>query len=920
MFWRFPYSTSQLHTLLDKEDLTLKEILDEDDVLQECKSNNEKLIDFLIKAENLNTLIDNVIQLPSEELAERDRFKYSCISCELLTCDIPIINEALINDADSMNKLYMFLADNQTLNPILGSYFSKIIGNLVTKKPENFLYFIQQKDDFLPNLLKHIDTSAIMDILLRLVALLENKDQRVSLVEWFKSIRLIKNLVDLFASKYSNEVHSNVSQLLCEIIKLSRDQIQNIREGMLDPNMFHRERNLSASNDEQSQDSQMSQPDISISHLLKNSLLDEIESDEIIEALFQNMQESFNQTNCSVTYILDVFFTIFEPILLKNIIESSSNDYLQHQSEQEKLKKDKERIEIAFKGIKAVTSCCLKHFNQIHQMILTNKPKYEKFRLTNGKEIPTLGIVRLSLIKLVAKLVGLNDESINDEVIKHGTIKILIDMFFTYKWNNFLHTLVTEIITNSLNSDFKFIDIEFENQMAVDENKNEENSSSATTENKVEESPVEKIAEFMDANTFTKYYFKECNLIKRLVDAWYEFFENRETNSIADNEKPKPKKPNTTGYIGHLTVISNHIYKNTRESKYSAYMNECLTKWVDKDILEQWNELNQTKIANVNAINARDLVRNPLIANSPDSCKFDSDLDLPSDACINKKLMDFNKDMKTYFEETKFNLKQTMFGKPKTNESAQMFEEVCMARDNIVNFGNIEEDVWVSQDIKFADGSEKKDEWVAADENMFKTSTDDDMFKTSESTFLQTMIKKNTVETNLASQTKSLSSKKYSENLSLTNYSSSSSSSSNEGSDSDEDNEFGEKVSKSSKSSKRHHHQDRTHFSHFHKETKSEIKQDISEDAMSTSVADKEDNWADFDAFITAESAKDNTSSKNLENMLNTDTDPWGTGVSTSDPLSVPAATVTTSQSSDDSTKPSSEKEDANWANFDNFN
>jgi hypothetical protein len=104
--------------------------------------------------------------------------------------------------------------------------------------------------------------------------------------------------------------------------------------------------------------------------------------------------------------------------------------------------------------------------------------------------------------------------------------------------------------------------------------------------------------------------------------------------------------------------------------------------------------------------------------------------------------------------------------------------------------------------------SSRKDDWVSADENMFKVTssggggTTDDMFgsgsKSSESTFLQSMIKKN--ESNLSSQAKSLTSKKYSENLSLTNYSSSSSSSSNENSDSDEDAENSLGIKKSHKS------------------------------------------------------------------------------------------------------------------------
>jgi hypothetical protein len=116
-----------------------------------------------------------------------------------------------------------------------------------------------------------------MDILLRLVALIDNKDMRLPLVEWLKSIKLVRSLADLFTSAHSNEIHSNVSQLLCEIIKVSREQILNIREGYLDPSIIDR---YGLSNDEQSQQSQASfvGADTSIAFLHKNSLLDEIES------------------------------------------------------------------------------------------------------------------------------------------------------------------------------------------------------------------------------------------------------------------------------------------------------------------------------------------------------------------------------------------------------------------------------------------------------------------------------------------------------------------------------------------------------------------------------------------------------------------------------------------------------------------
>jgi len=86
-----------------------------------------------------------VISVPSDDISENIKFKYATISCELLTCDIPAINDALIKNHELVDKMYSFLYNQSPLNPLLASYFAKVIGSLISRKTEpvsyNYYYY-----------------------------------------------------------------------------------------------------------------------------------------------------------------------------------------------------------------------------------------------------------------------------------------------------------------------------------------------------------------------------------------------------------------------------------------------------------------------------------------------------------------------------------------------------------------------------------------------------------------------------------------------------------------------------------------------------------------------------------------------------------------------------------------------------------
>lgn len=69
------HNGSSIDSLLDKDDVSLEAIMDEEDVLQECKAQNTRLIDYFQRVDVLKRLIGHVTgQIESEEQG-----RYKCV-------------------------------------------------------------------------------------------------------------------------------------------------------------------------------------------------------------------------------------------------------------------------------------------------------------------------------------------------------------------------------------------------------------------------------------------------------------------------------------------------------------------------------------------------------------------------------------------------------------------------------------------------------------------------------------------------------------------------------------------------------------------------------------------------------------------------------------------------------------------------
>lgn len=214
MFWRFGgyANVSTLNTILEKPDVTLEEVLDESDLIQELKQSNSKLIEFLRDENVLRRLLELVVepQAPrpeddgqgedSEEetirekplspfrrakkekskrqeefedwdKADKVRTQKAYTSCEVLSSETWSILESLMDSQQLLRAFWGFLKRESPLDSAEAAYFTKINETLLDKKTEEMMHFLQSFEGIIPTMLKHIDCAAIMDLLLKIISM-----------------------------------------------------------------------------------------------------------------------------------------------------------------------------------------------------------------------------------------------------------------------------------------------------------------------------------------------------------------------------------------------------------------------------------------------------------------------------------------------------------------------------------------------------------------------------------------------------------------------------------------------------------------------------------------------------------------------------------------------------------------------------
>ncbi|CAH1440238.1 unnamed protein product [Lactuca virosa] len=488
MFWRMTglSTVSPVDTILDQENFTLEELLEEEEIIQECRALNSRLINFLRERTQIEQLLRYIVEEAPEDAAKGRAFKYPFIACEIFTCEVDIILKTLVEDEELMNLLFSFLEPEHPHCTLLAGYFSKVVACLLLRKSAPLINYIQAHPDIIQKLVDLVGITSIMEVLIRLIGADENLyTSFADSTQWLEDIDVLKMIVDKFSSSDSPQVHANAAETLC-----------------------------------------------AISRYASPVLAAKISSPSFIARLFHHALGESRPKSVLVN-ALCVCICLLDPNRQTSATSYFYNRQLIHNSS---VTTNPEIVEGMLESLGNLSK--LLEVSTDEKVLLT----------TYGKLQPPLGKHRLKIVEFISVLMSVRSEAAENELVRLGVLRRILELFFQYPYNNFIHHHAEQIIVCCLES---------------------KNAS------------------------LVEHILEDCNLVRNIIDAEGNSASNTDKKIDMPTVLAEGRVPPRIGNVGHMTRIANKLIQLGTHNTYIQAHLQNNSEWVEwhANVLEGRNAL-----------------------------------------------------------------------------------------------------------------------------------------------------------------------------------------------------------------------------------------------------------------------------------------------------------------------------------------
>ncbi|XP_073040419.1 uncharacterized protein [Primulina eburnea] len=387
MFWKLTAlsASSPVESVLDKENFTLEELLDEEEIIQECKASNSRLINFLRDRPQVEQMLKYIVEEAAEDADSMRTFKFPFIACEIFTCEVDSILKTLVEEEELMNLLFSFLEPDRPHPALLAGYFSKVVVCLMVRKTIPLMNYVKVHQEVFGQLVDLIGITSIMEVLVRLVGTDDHLyPNSLDVMQWLADSNLLEMVVDKLDASNTPEVHANAAETLCAITRTA-----------------------------------------------PSPLSIKLSSPSFVAMIFSHALED-SDSKSALVHSLSVCISLLDP---KRSIPSPVLYFFRSQQVYES------PIHVNQDTVGAM----LPKLGEL--LILLNVSSDEKILPTTYGELrPPLGKYRLKVVEFLAVLLKTGNDVAEKELVSSGAIRRVLDLFFEYPYNNALHHHVESIV------------------------------------------------------------------------------------------------------------------------------------------------------------------------------------------------------------------------------------------------------------------------------------------------------------------------------------------------------------------------------------------------------------------------------------------------------------------------------------------
>lgn len=396
MFWKMGFNTpSSIDQILGRDEYTLEDLLNDDDILQEVRNQNKKLVDYLAQPDIVQRLLGYVVEDGDDDADMLVKFKYPNIAAEVLTSECwPIMEE--ISKPESLDYLWRVVDKPAPLNPLLASFFSKVVSALLNKEIVPLTTYLLGKPESLTKLIGHLATPAIMDVLLKMASIETSRDDDSPNLAtyWAADQKLVKVLLGLFntsESGASDSILSNATILLGDLVTAGRKEAIEMQEFSV-PSPF----------------------------------LQQLTSTELLAELLDSVLGGEN-TSMALEYAL-------------SFIASLLRETERGEEEAPPTEIDRQRYEAE---VKTVLAALIPRVRELHALLLVAP---SGLLTASGELVTVCGNTRLQVAGAFEALLRSPTPEIEAIIIELQTLPILLDLFKDLPHNNLYHAQISSIV------------------------------------------------------------------------------------------------------------------------------------------------------------------------------------------------------------------------------------------------------------------------------------------------------------------------------------------------------------------------------------------------------------------------------------------------------------------------------------------